>query len=167
MDLEIYTRIKGYEQYAVSNFGNLMNVETQKFLKQRNDTKGYVIVTISKDGIRKDYRLHRLIAEHFIDNPDNLPIIDHIDGNKSNNEISNLRWATQQTNCQNRKKRENTTSIFKGVYFYKPTKKWKSNIKINSKSIHIGYFDTEIEAAFAYNEYLIENGLEDFPMNEI
>lgn len=59
---------------------------------------GYKVIVISG----KRYKVHRLIAETFLENPDNLPIIDHIDRNPSNNDISNLRWATYKTNMLNR-----------------------------------------------------------------
>lgn len=167
MKLEIYTRIRDYPNYAVSNFGNVLNIRRQLFLRQYQNGKGYNTVGLCKNGKEKKYHIHRLIAEHFIPNPDNLPVIDHIDGNRTNNEISNLRWATHQTNSQNRKKAKNTSSEFKGIGFDKKYNKWVSRISINYKTNFIGIYSTEIEAAFAYNEYLIKHNLEDFPMNEI
>lgn len=165
--MEIYTRIKGYEHYAVSNFGNVLNIRTLRFLRLWLNNSGYYQVMLCKNGLVKVFKLHRLIGEHFIDNPENLPVIDHIDGNRTNNEISNLRWATHQTNSRNSKKRKSTTSNFKGVSLNKKRNKWVAQIQVNYKTIFLGYFSTEIEAGKAYNEYVIENGLEDFPLNEI
>lgn len=59
---------------------------------------GYKVITITG----KRYKVHRLVAETFLDNPDNLPVIDHIDRNPSNNDVSNLRWASYKTNVLNR-----------------------------------------------------------------
>ena len=77
--------------------------------------------------------------------------IDHIDGNGLNNQKSNLRFCTISENQMNSRKRENTSSIYKGVHFNNRNKKWKAQIYINEKSIHLGYFTNEIEAAKAYN----------------
>lgn len=82
--------------------------------------------------------------------------IDHIDHNGLNNQKSNLRICTQSENNMNRSKQENTSSPYKGVSFHKSHKKWRANIKINGKQIHIGYFNTEKDAAKAYDLKAIE-----------
>jgi len=82
--------------------------------------------------------------------------IDHIDHNGLNNQKSNLRLCSQSENCMNTKKRENTSSIYKGVSFHNCTKKWLAQISINGRHIHIGLFVSEIEAAKAYNKKAIE-----------
>lgn len=82
--------------------------------------------------------------------------IDHRDRNGLNNQKSNLRFCTQQENCMNTRKRENTTSIYKGVSFFKPSGKWVASIKVNGKAIFLGIFFSEIEAALAYNAKAIE-----------
>ena len=82
--------------------------------------------------------------------------IDHKDHNGMNNQKSNLRLCTQKENCMNRSKRENTSSIYKGVSFHSRDKKWQAHIGINGKYIHIGLFTSEVDAAKAYNEKAIE-----------
>lgn len=67
-------------------------------LKQTFHTAGYLAVTLCKDGIPFSHLVHRLIAETFIDNPDNLGFINHKDENKHNNNVSNLEWCTKQYN---------------------------------------------------------------------
>lgn len=77
-------------------------------------------------------------------------ILDHIDGNRANNKLSNLREATQSQNCANAKLRSNNTSGFKGVYYHPKTGKWKSQIKKDGVSRHLGLFPTPEEAHKAY-----------------
>ena len=77
-------------------------------------------------------------------------MIDHIDENKANNNVKNLRWATRKDNSCNRGKQKNNTSGFKGVSFNKHTKKFESKISINGKLKHLGLFETAEEASRAY-----------------
>ena len=93
--------------------------------------------------------------------------IDHIDHNGLNNQKSNLRFCTNSENAMNRIKMRNTSSIYKGVTFHKPNKKWMAQIKINGNKTHIGMFTSEIEAAKAYNAKAIELFLEFANLNII
>ena len=94
--MEIWKDIAGYEnKYQVSNYGRVRNIYGKgKILKPWMNDNGYLLVTLSKDGIRKKYRVHRLVAQAFIPNPDNLETVDHIDSNKTNNHIDNLQWLS-------------------------------------------------------------------------
>lgn len=97
---EIWKEIEGYEgEYEVSNLGNVRSLNYRrsgklKLLKQYTDKKGYEYVRLSKNGKGKIYKVHRLVAMAFIPNPDNLPIVNHIDECKNNNMVSNLEWCT-------------------------------------------------------------------------
>ena len=91
------------EIYSVSNNGRIRNDKTSKILSTwgagiKRQYK-YARVGGSKS---KKMGIHRLVAIHFIENPDNLPVVDHIDRNKSNNHVSNLRWSTHLDNCLNK-----------------------------------------------------------------
>jgi hypothetical protein len=113
--------------------------------------KGYVTrsVTLS-DKTRRVLPMHRLLMGlQFGDKR----TVDHIDGNPLNNQIVNLRICTQSNNTKNRRKQKNpASSKYKGVFYCKRTKKWKSKVKHNGVDIFLGCFDSEIEAAEAYNE---------------
>lgn len=90
--------------------------------------------------------MHRLI----MNNPSNMQI-DHIDGNSLNNQKSNLRICNNQQNCRNRLSRDNTSSIYKGVYFDTWSGKWRAEIKVNGIYAHRKRFNLELDAAHQYD----------------
>ena len=84
--------------YDINEQGEIYSHKTKKFLKGTVYNTGYKMVRLTtKDG-KKGYAVHRLVAETFIPNPDNLPVVNHIDGNKLNNSVENLEWVTQSEN---------------------------------------------------------------------
>ena len=108
--MEQYKIIKGFENYSVSNFGRVRNNATDKILKPIIDVHGYYIVSLRSDGNTYTKKIHKLVAECFIDNPYNKTCVDHIDNCKTNNNIANLRWVTLKENQKNRKLNSNSTS---------------------------------------------------------
>src|SRR5699024_373311 len=109
--IEKWKDIKGYEDsYEVSNLGRVRSKErTRKFgratktfeskiLKQSEDKDGYYRVNLSKDGKKKRFFAHRLVATAFIETNDDKPVINHMDGNKKNNVVDNLEWCTRSEN---------------------------------------------------------------------
>jgi hypothetical protein len=89
------------DRYEVSNLGRVRNVKTGKYLKGELHSKGYLRVQLyGEDRKNKRYFVHRLVGLAFIPNPDNKPQVNHKDGNKQNNEVTNLEWATVQENGQ-------------------------------------------------------------------
>jgi hypothetical protein len=165
--MEEWKQIIEYPNYSISNFGNVRNDKTGKILKQDLNTYGYSRVTLYAVKKKKNLKIHRLVGFAFLNNDNNYKEIDHINNDKLNNKAENLRWVTREFNNRNRKKWGNTTSRYKGVCFSKRDKKWISNITVNTKLIHLGYFKTENEAGLAYNNYITNNNLEYFILNEI
>ena len=97
---EIWKTIEDYENYMVSNLGRVYSKRSKRYLKSSltSSGKGYQHISLCKDGKAKSFMIHRLVAEAFIPNPDNLPCVNHKDENKMNNCIDNLEWCTAQYN---------------------------------------------------------------------
>ena len=96
---EIWKDIEGYEGlYKISNMGRVYSLYRNKILSPGIDTSGYKVVNLCKNRKQKTRTVHRLVAEAFIENPNNYPIINHKDENKENNIISNLEWCTCKYN---------------------------------------------------------------------
>ena len=98
--------IKGeiYDNYKVSNLGRLIDLNYRgtgknKLMKPSKNSRGYLHVHLSKNGKRKMFKVHRLVAETFISNPDNLPEVNHKDEDKTNNSVENLEYCTHEYNC--------------------------------------------------------------------
>ena len=144
--MEEYKIIKGYENYSVSNFGNVKNNKTDRILKPKIDKDGYKRLQLYKDGKPKDFMVHRLVCNAFLENTDNKPLVDHIDCNRQNNNVINLRWCTNSENQRNKNKTQRNTSTVKGVSFHKQINKWQTQIMIDGIHIHLGYYNTLEEA---------------------
>lgn len=99
--------IKNYEgRYSITEDGRIYSHKTERFLAPKYGKDGYMRISLNKNGVSKSYLIHRLVGETFLENLENKPTIDHIDRNKHNNHVSNLRWATrseQMFNCDTSK----------------------------------------------------------------
>lgn len=110
---EYFTNLKGYEDlYMISNYGTIKSLDKKiknkngyrkmngKIMKAKVDKYGYFRIGLTKDKKQKFYQVHRLVAQTFIPNPNDFPVINHIDGDKQNNHISNLEWCTYKENTK-------------------------------------------------------------------
>lgn len=91
--------VKGYEGlYAITSCGKVWSYKSKKFLKPGKSKDGYLQVILWKNGNYKNKRIHRLVAEAYLPNPNNYDTVDHIDFNKANNCINNLQWMSRNEN---------------------------------------------------------------------
>lgn len=129
-----WKKIEGYENYSVSDTGLVKNTRTGRLLKPHISKDGYYTVGLFKHCKGKTYKIHRLIALAFIPNPDNLYAVDHINANKLDNRIENLRWLSladnnrayrkEQLSEEEREKRNNVAR--KKVVCIETGKKYRS-----------------------------------------
>lgn len=100
---EIWKDIEGYEgKYQVSNFGNIKSLNyklsgKEKIMKLGKE-HGYPVIQLFKNSNCKQFKVHRLVAQAFIPNPDNLPVVNHKDESRNNNRVDNLEWCTYKYN---------------------------------------------------------------------
>lgn len=97
---EIWKKIDGFENYEVSNLGNVRRIGKERFLSIFSLSKGYCGVQLCKDGKSRAKKVHRLVAKAFIPNPENFPQVNHKDCDKKNNKADNLEWCTNKYNAK-------------------------------------------------------------------
>jgi hypothetical protein len=143
------------DNYEIDEYGNCFNRKTGLQLKPQLKSTGYYAYNILDTNSKKykHMKLHRLIAYYFIDkaNSKNTSfVVDHIDRNKLNNHVSNLRYVSHSENNVNCNKKKNCTSNHKGIYWNKQHQKWRAQIQINGRQKHLGRFANEEFARYAY-----------------
>lgn len=98
---EEWKEVAGYPNFEISNMGRLKNKVTGRISTGNLNDSGYMrCILYDKDGSRKYTKIHRLVAQAFIPNPDNLPEVNHIDGDKTNNKVTNLEWVSHKRNME-------------------------------------------------------------------
>ena len=125
--IEKWKEVRGYPKYKVSSYGNVLSkpqennrYRYERMLTAHVTTKGYRQTSLySKDNPRRVVRIHRLVAEHFIPNPENKKQVNHRDGDKANNRVDNLEWATNEENMAHAVK----------MGLFKTKKHYKASIK--------------------------------------
>ena len=139
---EEWRDVVGYENlYKVSNFGRIVSlsrniqnrrnfVSKPRLLVPFHKTTGYLEVFLCKNGHRKHSVIHRIVAIAFIDNPHNYPHIDHIDTNKLNNHINNLRWVTRGMNQMNPLTRKHMSESRKGIPSMRPSPRRRAVVQL-------------------------------------
>lgn len=142
---EIWHPCAGFEtHYEVSSLGNVRSVERMvnnrlnnglrkspsKLLKQGKSKSGYLIVSFCVDGVKSNQTVHRLVARAFIENQSNKPQVNHKDGNKHNNNVENLEWATVSENAKHAYRVLN-------AFHYKRNIKIELNAKVEAQAAEI------------------------------
>jgi hypothetical protein len=167
---EIWKDIPEYEGlYQVSNLGNIKSLPKEwfsgintirkhhgKIIKPVVNSSGYFILGLSKNKKRKMFMIHQLVAITFLNHkPDATKklVVDHINTNKIDNSLGNLKIITH---IQNLSKDKKFISKYTGVHLDKRNNKWISKIMINNKEKHLGSFDCELKAALVYENKLKE-----------
>jgi hypothetical protein len=136
--------IVGYENYLIYPDGNVQNKKTKRYLKGRANKYGYLQVNLHKTN--KD--IHRLVAEHYVSNPDNKPQVDHINRIKQDNGVENLRWVTQNENMANTGLRKDNKTGVKNIVTHQSGYRY---VKRKNDVIHRKAFKT-LQEAIAYKE---------------
>ena len=140
---EIWREVKGFEGcYSVSNKGRIINNRSGKILNPSQNNEGYLYVVLSKNNYKKHKRVHRLVAEAFIDNPFKKPHVNHIDHDKTNNVVTNLEWVTPQ---------ENTDHEIRHNGYATRTSQLRSNKNYRKNKVQLTFLVTKEE-----NEKLLE-----------
>ena len=178
---EIWKPVKGFELlYEVSNLGNIRTLKGVYFSPFINN-KGYKCVRFQVNCKVTNFLVHRLVAEHFITNINNLPEVDHLDSNPLNCIAENLEWVTHKENMVRASKRgsfknqknklgnksSKTKSQFHNVSFDKSRNKWIAGITIDKKIMFQKRFNSEIEAAKHVNWILDTLKIHNRPRNKV
>jgi hypothetical protein len=159
---EFTWRFRPEEHFKTKRIFNSWNAKHAKNIAGGANKRGYWTIRINGTG----YLAHRL-AWLIVNGAWPSYEIDHKNNRKTDNFISNLRPSMHPQNGKNRSLNKNNKSGYKGVYFKKKISKWAAQIKVNYKSIHIGYYDTPLEAAIAYNSLAGQYHGEFAKLNEI
>jgi hypothetical protein len=153
--MEIWKTIPNWEDYQVSNLGQVRSLKTGNpiLMKPRN-ILGYQMVHFRNKGKRKMFRIHQLVAMVFLDHKSCGMewVVDHINSNKSDNRLENLNVITHRENTS--KERVLKSNLPAGVDFHKRANKFRSRIFIADKQKYLGLFNTPEEASEAYQKEL-------------
>lgn len=166
---ELWKDIIHYEgRYEISNLGRVRSLLRGGLILRPGKYKGYLLVQLT--GPEKDnkmFQIHRLVAQHFLDDWNQELTVDHINHDRSDNRYVNLRMISLSKNISNQCK-DGLSSTYHGVYWVKAKKQWRARIGRNGARISIGTYSNELEAAKARDDYIRENGWEeDYEMNEL
>ena len=157
--MEIWKKTPGFNDYEVSNLGNVKSLKfgKERILNNRIDKKSYCSVNLSNKGEQiKNFKVHKLVAMAFLNHtPCGYKIVvDHINNIKTDNRLENLQLITQRENVS--KDIKNTSSKYIGVCWDKKSKKWRSKIQINGSTKNLGHFKNE-KIAHAVYLYTLNN----------
>lgn len=148
--MESWKEIKDFPNYQISSLGRVKN-KYDKILKNQLNNRGYYTIMLYNNYNYKLYSIHRLIAIYFIPNPDILPIVDHINRNRIDNSLENLRWVNQPENAQNVSLQKN--NVLREQYIHKNNNGFMFERKINGIR-YLKWFKNLSEAIEYRNDFL-------------
>tara|TARA_R110002012_G_scaffold11782_2_gene52727 strand:+ start:202 stop:723 length:522 start_codon:yes stop_codon:yes gene_type:complete len=156
------SQIKDYENYLIFEDGVVINSKTGREAKPTIANNGYYVIGLSNDKKRKLFLLHRILGITFIPNPDNKPFVDHINRDKLDNRIENLRWATYKENTHNQKSFTNTGYKFISKINKKNYKQgFYYQFRISRPISPIMFCNKDLQAVIEYrNKFCAENNIE-------
>ena len=135
--------INNFPGYFIYNDGRVFSERRNIFLKPNYERYHYI--SLSKNNKRKTKRIHRLVAEHYIPNPENKPEVDHINRDTTDNRVENLRWTTRLENAQNLGTFKHNTSGHRNISYNKKRNRWRFDKEVNKKR-NCKFFKTKTEA---------------------
>jgi hypothetical protein len=148
-----FMEIVGYCNYLIYPDGKVSSKRfPDRYLKPATNKCGYKYVSLCKDGKQKTFKIHRLVAIHYIPNPENKREVDHINRDRKDNRVQNLKWATSSENQQNTGIRKNNKIGHKNICYDKPNDRWRYGKTFRGVRID-KYFKTLEEAIQFKNEY--------------
>jgi hypothetical protein len=124
INIEQWRLIDGYDNFEISSHGRVRNNKTSRIMKLQTHNKGYVLIGLTKDKKQKLFLIHRLVGFAFLEKKDENIEVDHIDHNRANNMVNNLRWTTRSINGRNTSISKRNTSGHQGVHFNKTMEAW-------------------------------------------
>lgn len=145
IDQEVWRGVNEFSNYQVSSHGRVRNCKTGRILKAFDNQHGYLHVQLNQNGKIKTFRIHRLVAEAFCENPNNYDTVDHQDKNKLNNYYQNLRFASSKMQARNTSLSRKNSSGIKGVSFHKAVNSWIGQINDDNGN--------HISKGFSCNKY--------------
>lgn len=147
METELWSDAKEYEGlYQASNIGRVKSIKfgKERILKPFTNSSGYLQVSLFKNGKKKNFYVHRLVAEAFLPNPDNLPCVNHKDEDKTNNNVNNLEWCNCRYNVNygTRNKRigkSNSKKVLQYTLDGEFVREWQSTMECGRNGFNQGH----------------------------
>ena len=182
---EKWKTLPNFDNYLISNLGRVWSIRNEIVMKPFIQNSGYYSLNlVDNDAKSVRFLLHRLVALVWVSNPNNKPLVNHIDGDKLNNKSSNLEWVTNSENINHVRQTglnpyneptkgkklqgaKKSISNYHGVSYDKTRQKWLGLLRLNGKNIKQKRFNTELEAARHYDSLVKELQLTDRPLNNV
>ena len=160
--MDEFVSIPDYEDYFINKQGVILSKRQKKdrIMKHTLSTHRYYTIMFSINKQQKRFTIHRLLAKMFIPNPNNYPFVDHINRDKLDNRLENLRWCSHIENSQNQSISKNNNSGYKHISWYTTRQRWYVRIERNKKIVACKQFKKLEDAIEFRNKILTELGEE-------